>query len=170
MTTKPQAGEFAPFYQGYIDKVPEGDILQTLEDSREQMIAFMQTLPTEKWLHRYEPGKWSIKEMIVHLADAERVFAYRAMCIARNEQNPLPGFDHNAYVPESRADKRSIASIIGEYNAVREASLQLYANLEEDVWMRVGNANGAPVSVRAFAFITAGHEMHHLSIIKERYL
>lgn len=170
MIAKPPVGEFAPFYQSYIDKVPEDDILQTLENSRAQTIELLQTLPTEKWLYRYEPGKWSIKEMIVHLADAERVFAYRAMCIARNEQNPLPGFDHNAYVPESRADKRSIASIIGEYNAVREASLQLYANFEEDVWMRVGNANGAPVSVRALAFITAGHEMHHLSIIRERYL
>jgi len=170
MIARPQAGEFAPFYQSYIERVPEGNIVQILDDSRTELMKLMQYTPADRWEYRYAEGKWSLKELIVHMIDAERVFAYRALCIARNDKTPLPGFDHNAYVPESRADERMAASIIGEYNAVREASIQLYANLEDDLWTRVGNANGVPVSVRALAFITAGHEMHHLEAIKEHYL
>lgn len=167
---KPQAGEFAPFYQGYIDRVPEGNIVQTLANNRQQTLDFLKSVPEDKWNHRYAAGKWSIRELFIHIMDAERIFAYRALRIARNDSTSLSGFDENAYVPESFAEGRLVESLLEEYGAVREASIQLYKNLHPDVWTRLGDANGAPVSVRALAYITAGHEMHHMSIIKERYL
>lgn len=167
---KPQAGEFAPFYQGYIDRVPNGNIVQILANNKLKTITFLKSLPEDKWDFRYAEGKWSIRELIIHLMDAERIFAYRALRIARNDFTSLSGFDENAYVPESFADGRLVESLLEEYGAVREASIQLYKNLHPDVWTRLGDANGAPVSVRALAYITAGHEMHHMNIIKERYL
>ncbi len=167
---KPQAGEFAPFYQGYIDRVPEGNIVQTLANNRQQTLDFLKSVPEDKWNHRYAAGKWSIRELFIHIMDAERIFAYRALRIARNDSTSLSGFDENAYVPESFAEGRLVESLLEEYGAVREASIQLYKNLHPDVWTRLGDANGAPVSVRALAYITAGHEMHHMNIIKERYL
>lgn len=167
---KPQAGEFAPFYQGYIDRVPEGNIVQTLANNRQQTLDFLKSVPEDKWNHRYAAGKWSIRELFIHIMDAERIFAYRALRIARNDSTSLSGFDENAYVPESFVEGRLVESLLEEYGAVREASIQLYKNLHPDVWTRLGDANGAPVSVRALAYITAGHEMHHMSIIKERYL
>lgn len=167
---KPQAGEFAPFYQRYIDRVPEGNIAQTLANMKEQTLAFLKSLPADKWAYRYAEGKWNIRELIIHLMDAERIFAYRALRIARNDSTSLSGFDENAYVPESFANGRSVESLLEEYNAVRDASIQLYKNMHPDAWTRLGDANGTPVSVRALAYITAGHEMHHMNIIKERYL
>lgn len=167
---KPQAGEFASFYQGYIDRVPAGNIVQTLVNNRQQTLDFLKSIPGDKWNHRYADGKWSIRELLIHIMDAERIFAYRALRIARNDQTSLAGFDENAYVPESFAAGRSVESLLEEYAAVRAASVQLYKNLHPDVWTRLGDANGNPVSVRALAYITAGHEMHHMSIIKERYL
>ncbi len=167
---RPQAGEFAPFYQGYVNQVPDGDIVQILDDQKRHTLDFLQSLPDEKWDYRYAEGKWSIRELLLHIIDAERIFAYRALRIARNDQTSLAGFDENAYVPESFAAQRSVVSLLREYAAVREATLQLYKNLDQSVWTRLGDANGKPVSVRGLAYIIAGHERHHLNVIRERYL
>ncbi|MDX1940547.1 MAG: DinB family protein [Saprospiraceae bacterium] len=167
---RPQTGEFAPYYQRYIDKAPEGDVVQLLIDQKQQMLDFLKSLPVEKWDYRYAEGKWSIKEVLLHLIDSERIFTYRALGVARNDQTSFPGFDQDAYVPESNADGRSVDSLLAEYAAVREASIQLFANFNEEIYKRIGKANNTPISVRALAYISAGHELHHLNIIKERYL
>lgn len=170
MKARPQAGEFAPFYQTYVGKVPEGDVVQILQDLKAPTLEFLQQLSPEQWLHRYAADKWSIKEVLVHLLDTERIFAYRALCIARKDQTPFPGFDQDAYVPASKSDERSIDSLLGEYVAVRDATIHLFSNFAADMWAHVGTASGVSVSVRALAYITAGHEIHHVQIVKERYL
>jgi len=128
------------------------------------------SLDESQLLYRYEPGKWTIKEMVVHMIDAERVFGYRAMAAARNDKSPLPGYDHNAYVPVSGANERSIESILGEYRAVRAASLALFRNLPAASLHQVGEASNSPVTARGLAYMIAGHERHHVRLIKERYL
>ncbi len=167
---RPAAGEYAPFYRGYVDQVPSDQILQVLRLSAFDTVVFLENLPAAKWGYRYAPGKWSIREAMLHVIDTERIFAYRALRIARNDGTPLPGFDQDAYVPASGADQRSPASIIAEFRAVREATLQLFENLEPATWLRIGTASDHPVSVRALAFIIAGHEYHHRRIMTERYL
>lgn len=166
----PQPGEFAPFYQYYINQVPEGNIIANMKESLGNTLSLLSVLPEEKWLHRYAEGKWSIKEVLLHIIDTERVFAYRALGVARHDQTSFPGFDQDAYVPESRADARSTKSLLSEFAAVREASIQLFSHLDDDLWARKGLANNHPVSVRALAYIIVGHELHHINIIKERYL
>ena len=121
-------------------------------------------------LKGYASGNWTLKELIVHVTDTERIFAYRALCIARGEQAMLPGFDENTYAAASNAESRSIESIMAEYNSVRQASIALLAGLSDEVFLNMGNANNIPVSVRALAYQIAGHELHHMNIIKERYL
>ena len=168
--TRPAADEYAPFYRGYVDQVPSDQILQALRLSAFDTVVFLENLPAGKWDFRYGPGKWTIGEAMLHVIDTERIFAYRALRIARGDSTPLPGFDQDAYVPESGAARRSPESIIAEFRAVREATLQLFENLDPVAWGRSGTASGHPVSVRALAFIIAGHEHHHRRIMVERYL
>ena len=167
---RPAESDVPEYYRNYVKQVSGDTIELILSEAKKETLAFFQVLPTEKWSFRYAPGKWSIKELILHLMDSERVFAYRILRIARGDETPMPGFDQNVFVPNSNADNRSTKSIIEEYQAVREATLQLVKNLTEEMWQRQGTASGVPFSPLVIAFIIAGHEAHHLRIIKERYL
>lgn len=170
MTRRPEAHESAPFYHHYISLVPGTNVLQVLDASQAETLQILSQLPAEKWNYRYSEGKWSIKELMLHIIDTERIFAYRALRIARNDQTALSGFDQDDYVPHSDAANRSPESIIAEYKAVRQASIQLFQNFTTDMYNRIGTASNNPVSVLALAFMLAGHEIHHLNILKERYL
>ena len=131
--------------------------------------ALLRDLPAGRAEHRYAAGKWSVAEVVGHLADAERVFSYRALRIARGDETPLPGFDENAYVPAGRFDRRPIADVVDEFTAVRHATLALLRGLPEDTLTRTGTASGYAVSARALAWIIAGHELHHRAVLRERY-
>lgn len=167
---RPALSEYAPFYQKYVDKVPEGDIISVLEYSKHQLLSLLENTPADKYDYRYAEGKWSMKETLLHMIDAERVFSYRALRIARKDQTPLSGFDQDAYVPVSEAAQRTWQSLIDEYKAVRDASIHLFKNISEEASFRLGMASNAAVSVRALAYITAGHELHHLHLFIEKYL
>ena len=167
---RPAAGEFADYYNTYVSKVPGDDFFQTLKDLQVSTGNLLNQLTAEQWDHRYQVDKWSIKEVLIHLLDAERVFAYRALRISRNDSTPLPGFEQNAYVPFYNAANRSAESIIKEYQAVRNATLTFFETLSNEDLNRIGTASGFPVSVLGLGYIIAGHELHHMQIIKERYL
>ena len=169
LATPPDAGDYAPFYARYVASVPAGDVLDTLERQIDETLTLLGEFGESRGDHRYASGKWSVKEMAGHLADAERVFVYRAMCIARGETQSLPGFDENAYVASAGFGARSLASILGELTAVRRATLTFFRNLDDASLARRGTANGATVTPHAIAYILAGHERHHLSILRERY-
>ena len=165
----PAPDEYDPYYQRYVAHVPGGRVLDRLADQQSEFAGVFGGLSEEAALHRYAPGKWSVKEVLGHLTDTERMFAHRALRFARADETPLPGFDENAYVPAANFDRRPVSSLLGEWNAVRAATLALFDGLEPAAWARRGMANGVPVSVRALAYITAGHADHHLGVLRERY-
>ena len=166
---RPVAPEYAPYYGRYIDKVPDGDLLRTLEDQGRETQAVLAGLSEAKALHRYAPGKWSVKEVIGHVTDTERVFSYRALRFARGDATALPGFDENAWVPAGSFDARSLADLAAELDAVRRATLTLFRGLDAAALARRGTASDNAVSVRAIAWIIAGHERHHVALLHERY-
>ncbi|HET7296801.1 MAG TPA: DinB family protein [Gemmatimonadales bacterium] len=166
---RPAAVEYAPYYGRYIDKVPEGDLLGTLEDQARETQTLLAGLSDAKALHRYAPGKWSVKEVIGHVTDAERVFCYRALRFARADSTPLPGFDENAWVPPGNFDARALKDLAAELDAVRRATIALFRGLDPAALARGGTASDNPVSVRAIAWIIAGHERHHVALLHERY-
>lgn len=168
--TKPKPGEYAPYYETYIGEITTNDLIENLKSTGESSITFLRSIPTEKHLYKYAEGKWSIQELLLHIIDAERIFAYRALRFARNDNTELAGFDEQKYTPESNADARTMASLVEEFQKVREASIALFASFTEDVALRRGKANGHDVSVRALGFIIAGHAEHHLQVIRNRYL
>lgn len=162
--------EYAPFYENYIS-LAKGLVLK--EDFIPQMnecVAFFEALPKEKLDYRYQPEKWSVKDILLHLIDCERIFQYRALRIARKDKTPLPGFEENKYTREANASTRSLESLINEYKTVRYATFSLFENFTAEHLTLVGNASGNDVSVRAIGKIILGHELHHIKIIKERYL
>lgn len=165
---KAEPGEYAPYYQKYVDLVG-ADVLGQLESQHASTHALLERLDEQKALHRYAPGKWSVKEVIGHIADGERVFAYRALRFARADETPLPGFDENTWVPEGLFDARPVAELAAELATVRAASLALFHGLPANTHLRRGRANDNPVTVRALATIIAGHEAHHVAILRERY-
>jgi uncharacterized damage-inducible protein DinB len=167
---RPDAAEYTPYYGTYIGKVPEGDLLLTLEDQRRETQRLLAGLSEARALHRYAPGKWSIKEVIGHLADTERVFCYRALRFARADDTALPGFDEKAWVPAGKFDSRSLQALAAELDAVRRATLALFRGLDATALSRRGTANNNAVTVRALAWIIAGHERHHVALLHERYL
>jgi uncharacterized damage-inducible protein DinB len=168
---KPEPGEYDPNAIMYAKLLPDdGMILQHLYNNRQMIDKFLSALTPEQWMHRYAEGKWTIKEILLHIIDDERIFAYRALRIARGDTTPLPGFDQDPYVVTSRANERSTGSLLEEYASVRNATLTLFGNLPDDAWMRSGTANDHSVTVRALIYHLAGHELHHLNIIREKYL
>jgi hypothetical protein len=167
---RPAADEFAPFYAGYVQQVPDGDIVEALIGGAEIAAALLGDLPDDLASRAYAPGKWTLKEVALHCADTERIFAYRALRIARGDTTPLPGFDENAYTPISGASSRTLEDILDELQSVREASVTLFSGLPPEAWTRRGMASGKEVSVRGIAWITAGHLLHHLGVIQDRYL
>ena len=167
---RPNADEFAPFYAGYLQQVPDGDVVEALIGGAEIAAALLHDVQEEVASKAYAPGKWTLKEVVQHLADAERIFAYRALRIGRGDATDLPGWDENVYAPASGANERSLESLLDELESVRESTVTLFEGLPEAAWTRSGLANGQKVSVRAIAWIAAGHLLHHLEIIQERYL
>lgn len=165
----PAADEYAPFYAGYVAAVRDEDVLYVLASQPEELRGLCGSLSDEEALARYAPGKWSVKEVVGHMADVERIFAYRALRVGRGDATPLAGFDENAYVPASGSDRRPVAELLDEFDAVRAATLTLFRGMPEDAWERRGVANGAPVSMRALLYVTAGHARHHLDLLRERY-
>jgi uncharacterized damage-inducible protein DinB len=166
--TRPDPSEFAPFYAGYVATVPDSGPVQLLQEQIAQLDR-LRTLPEDKANHRYADGKWSVKEVIGHIADGERVFSYRLTRIARGDKTPLAGFDENAWAKTAPHGRRPIANVINEMVAVRRSTLSLIESLDEASLGNTGVANNNPVSARAICWIMAGHTQHHLDILKERY-
>jgi len=167
---RPAPAEYFEYYGLYIGQVPEGNIVDTLSRQVTQTVAFLKSIPESLGDHRYAEGKWSIRELIGHMSDAERVFAYRAMRFARADNTPLPGFDENAYVANAPFAHVSLADLISEFEHVRRSSIYLFAGLSDEAMARRGVASEHEVSVRALAFIMAGHEVHHVNVLRTRYL
>jgi hypothetical protein len=167
---KPAKGEFLPYYAKYIDLVATGDVLATLSKQMAETQALLRSLPASVSTYRYAPGKWSVNELIGHVTDSERIFAARALRFARGDAAPLPGFEQDDYVANSSFDAFPLGELASELGAVRESTIFLFKHLQEDAWMRRGIANDAEVSVRALAYIIAGHELHHREILRARYL
>lgn len=167
---RPAADDYAPYYGRYIDQVPDGDVLRLLEDQIADTAQLLGDIAEERASHRYAPGKWSIKEVVGHLSDAERIFAYRALRIARGDETPLPGFDQEPYVTAGNFDRRTLADLTAEFSSVRAATLTLFRGLDEEAFMRRGTASGVVFTVRALPYIIAGHERHHVTILRQKYL
>lgn len=167
---RPTAGEYAAFYAGYVAGVPEGDLLATLEHQLDDALVQFGAIGEEHGDHAYAEGKWSIKQVILHVTDAERIFAYRALRIARGDETPLPGFEENAFAANSLAETRTVRDLAEEFGHVRRATLALLRPLTAEAGARRGTASGKGVTVRALAWILAGHAAHHLRILRERYI
>lgn len=168
---KPLEGEYAPYTIMYIGLLPDdGLVLKHLEDSLKATTDFILSLPEEKLTSRYAEGKWTVKEILVHLVDDERIYAYRALRFARNDKTELPGFEQDDYAAHSGANARDIGDILGEFAAVRRATISLFEGLPPEALLRAGVADGKVMSVRAAAYHIAGHELRHVNIIRERYL
>jgi hypothetical protein len=170
MIAKPDRTEAADYYFTYINQVPGTDICRILEEQLSEAREFLPAIPEDQSLHRYAEGKWSMRQLLSHVTDTERAFVFRALWFARRFDSPLPGFDQDIAVAGADADSRSWASHIEEFQAVRQATLALFGNLSENMWDRRGVASGNPFTVRALAFISAGHVAHHMKILRERYL
>jgi hypothetical protein len=168
--TRPDSTEYAPYYDKYVSLVPDGEIAATLGRQIESTLDLLGGLSEAHGGLRYAPGKWSVKEVIGHLIDAERIFVHRALRFARNDRTPLASFDENSYVDNANFDSRRLADLAGEFECLRKSSLYLFKNLDGDSWLRRGVASDNEVSVRALAYIVAGHELHHVEILRSRYL
>ena len=166
----PGADEYSTYYGRYVARVPAGvDILDVLARQRDELLERFRAVPEAKGGYRYEPGKWSVRQVVVHLSDTERIMAYRALRFARGDSTPLPGFDQNAYAPESGADAIPLAQTVAEFADVRLGTLALFRHLPAGAWTRRGTASDAGFSVRALAWVIAGHQLHHFGVLNERY-
>lgn len=168
--TKPEKAEYDAYYERYISLVDENGLLETLAAQPGELHELLASLPDERGSYAYAEGKWTIKEVLSHLIDGERMFAYRILRIARGDTTPIEGFEQDGYIENAHAGRRSFAYLIDEIRLLREANLFLLKNLDEKDWLRMGTASGLPVSVRALAYIMAGHISHHVTILRDRYL
>jgi hypothetical protein len=168
--TPPDRTEAAEYYFTYIDKVPAGDILEILDAQLGEMRTLLAGISEQQSLSRYAPDKWSIRQVMSHVNDTERLFVFRAFWFARGFEEPLPSFDQDVAVTFAGADERSWQSHLHEFETIRAASMTFFRNLPKDAWTQRGIASGNPFTVRALAYITAGHVTHHLKIVRERYL
>jgi len=166
---RPEPGEYAPYYERYISLIPGSEILGTLESQRRQMMLLLSGRDEDEGDIRYAPDKWTAKEVLGHVCDTERIFAYRALRISRGDRTPIEGFEQDDYVRNGPFGRAPLAEIVEDYIAVRRATLTLLRNLDEEAWMRRGVANKNEVTVRALAYIIAGHEVHHRRILEEKY-
>ncbi len=167
---RPEESEYAPFYGKYVQLVGGSDVVSALKNNIGNTTELLSGISEEKSLSRYAEGKWSIKELVGHLIDTERIFAYRALRISRGDATPLAGFEQDDYIANADFDACAFSDLIREFKAVRESTVMLFENMNSKAWLRKGNASENVVSVRALAFLTAGHELHHVNILKERYL
>lgn len=162
--------EYSDFYDSYIQLLENVELVEELEISLHEFIKFVQNIPMEKFNYRYETGKWTIKEIIQHLIDTERIFSYRALRISRNDKTPLPSFDENYYIDNCNANERNLQGLLSELAVVRQATLSLFNSFSTNQLVRVGTASDKEISVRAIGFIIIGHQKHHQKIFVERYL
>jgi len=169
-SSRPETGEFNPYYAGYVALVPDGDVRATLRTQIADTAALLLAAPTNLHEHRYAAGKWSVKEVVAHMADTERVLAYRILRFARGDDTPLASFDEQLWAPAAGCEMRTLPSLVAEFEAVRAATAALLQGLPPEAWTRGGQASGAAVTVRALAWIIAGHELHHRAILEGRYL
>jgi hypothetical protein len=167
---KPEASEHLPYYGRYISLVPEGDVLTTLERQLRESQSILSAIPAAVGSYRYAPDKWSVNEMIGHMIDTERIFSVRALRFSRGDTSPLPGFEQDDYVRNASFDSYPLSELAAEFETVRRSTLFLFRHLTEDAWMRKGVASNAEITVRALAFIIAGHELHHREVLRTRYL
>jgi uncharacterized damage-inducible protein DinB len=167
---RPAQDEYAPYYEKYVSLVPDGNIVETLERQSADTLALLRSVPEDRAASRYAPGKWSIKEVVGHVIDTERIFAYRALRFARDDRTPLPGYDQDEYARAANFDARTLRDLADDFERTRAATLALLRSFDAGAWQRRGTANDNPVSVRALAHIIAGHELHHVGILRERYL
>jgi uncharacterized damage-inducible protein DinB len=171
MTQKrPQSSDYAPFYGTYVMLVPDGDFLEILETQLREMRRLLDPLSEKQADFRYAPGKWSIKEVIGHVNDAERIFSVRLLRIARGDETPLPGFEQDDYIKTANSSAQKLAALLEEFTAIRRATITLVRSLDTPAWLRRGTASGNPVTALAQAFIIAGHALHHQGILEKRYL
>ena len=167
---RPEQSEFAEYYATYVDQVPAGDIREILTAQATDVMPLFEGISEEQSTHRYAPDKWTLRQVLSHINDTERVFTFRAMWFARGIDTPMPSFDQNVAIAGAAADDRRWVSHLEEFKAIRSATLALFGELPEEAWSRQGVASGHAVTVRALAFITAGHVAHHARIVRERYL
>lgn len=168
--TRPAPSEFAPYYGTYVNAMPDGDVVGALAEQGEETFRLLSALSDEQGSFRYAPGKWSIRDLVQHLADSERVFAYRALRFARGDQTSLPGFDQNPYAEAAHADRRPLRDLAAELRDIRRTTLALIRSFDGEMLGRSGVASGNTMSVRALVWVIAGHERHHLRVLRERYL
>ena len=167
---RPEPNEYASYYEKYVSRVPDADLIETLERQGAETLALLRALPEERGAHRYEPGKWSVRQLVGHISDSERLFSYRALSIARGDRQPLPGMEQEEWMANVDFDARTLSSLLDEFEAVRAATLHLLRHLSSEAWARRGTASDNEVTVRALAYIIAGHEAHHVGVLRERYL
>jgi hypothetical protein len=165
----PQASEYAPYYSRYISLVKGDDILTALEHQLPVTKALFSSLTSQQGDFRYAPDKWSVKQVLGHVVDTERIFSYRALRIARGDQTPIEGFEQDDYARDGFFENRTLSNLLDEYETVRKATLSLFQNLDPAAWGRSGTANNNKITVRAAAYIIAGHELHHMQVLKEKY-
>ena len=169
-TGRPEAGEFDPYYSGYIGQVIEDDAVTALEAELNESLAFFRSIDEQVSTTPYAEGKWTIREILGHIVDTERVMSYRAMRFARNDQTGLPGFEQDDFIRGASFNQVSTGDLLREFEHLRRANILMFRNLSEAAWSRRGRANDKQITVRALAFIIVGHEKHHRKIVKERYL
>lgn len=169
MIGRPQPAEVASYYFTYIDQVPEDDPLPVIESQLDEYASFLAAVSDAKSLYRYSPGKWSIRQVLNHVTDTERAFVFRALWFARGFETPLPSYDQEISAAGAQADSVPWAAHVEEFRSVRRATVSFFGNLPAEAWMRTGVASGNPFTVRALAFIVAGHVRHHFKILQERY-
>jgi len=167
---RPVEGEYVPYYGRYVALVADGDIIAALGAQLEETLALLSGIPESRAGFRYAPGKWSMKELVGHMIDSERIFAYRALRFARNDRTPLPGYEQDDYIRNASFDNTSLADLAAEFESVRRSTLYLFKHLDREAWTRRGLANDSEASVRALAYIIAGHELHHREILRTRYV
>ena len=167
---RPEATEYNPSYGNYVSLVRDGNILEVLSEQLDETLALLRSVPETRGGFRYAAGKWSVKELVGHMIDGERVFAYRALRFGRNDETPLPGFEQDDYIRNASFDACPLADLAAEFESVRRSTLFLFKHLDPGAWTRQGVASESKVSVRALAYIIAGHELHHRGILRDRYL
>ena len=167
---RPEKSEYDPYYERYISLIIDNDIVPVLAGLLTELQDLFTALPEERGTYAYETGKWTIKEVLSHLIDGERIFAYRVFRIARGDKTPIEGFEQDGYIENSHANERSFAELLDEFNLLRRANVLFFKNLDNDDWVRTGTANDVEISVRAIAFVMAGHIRHHITILRSRYL
>jgi DinB family protein len=167
--SRPLENEYAPYYQNYVSQAPEEDILPAMRSQVDALDVLLDRVAPDRETYRYAEGKWSIRELVGHLIDGERMFGYRVLCIARGETQNLPGFDQDQYMLTAPFDRIDLADLLSEFRLVRLSNIAMLRTLDEAAWMRMGTANDNAVSVRALVYIMVGHVRHHMNVLRERY-